>query len=194
VIGARLKSPQFDGHSAETDPLGLRGQPTLEVNFADAVSDFRIPRGAAYTVRESSGTHIAVAYEAQDVEVVERFEMLSGYEGRLEVAVKNRSAQPQQHRLHLVTRVGIEDGNRYDVQRGLCRVGDEFEAEDRSDVDDEPASFKGSIAWSGVDSKYFGTLVVPTEPGSTCQISLSDDQRFVVNDFGSQTIEVKPGE
>lgn len=193
VVGAQLRSPQFVGHSTETNAFGLGGEPTLEVSFADAASDFRILRGAGFEVRDRSDTHFTLAYAAANVEVVERFEILSGYQARLEVSVTNRSTEAQQHRLHLRTRVGVNDASRYDVQRGLCRLDSGFEGEDQGDVEDEPALYKGSVEWAGVDSKYFSTLVVPAEPGSTCEVSLSDNGAFIVDDFGSEAVTLDPG-
>jgi len=194
VLGAHLKDAQFEGHETADNAFGLDGMSTLEVSFADTETDFRVPRAQPLAVRDQGPTHFTLVHEAQDVEIIERLEILTGYQGRLEVSVTNRTQTAQQHRLHVRTRVGVRDGNSYDLQRGLCRLQDDFEAEDRSDVEDESVTYTAPVLWAGVDSKYFGTLVVPEEAGTTCEVSLSSDGRFILNDLGSATAKLGPGE
>jgi len=193
VVGMHLRSPQFAEHETAVDALRLHGQPTLEVNFADAASDFRIPRGATYALVEQTKTEATFRHTQADVEIEERIELLGGYEATLEVTVTNRSSASQNHRMHIETRLGVNAAARYDIQRGLCRMKDGLEAWDRGDVEDEAASFEGPVQWGGVDSKYFGSLLVPTPAGAACEIRLSADKQLIENDIAFATIGLEPG-
>jgi YidC/Oxa1 family membrane protein insertase len=194
VSGIHLRSEQFAEHDTARNAMGLDGAQTLEISFSDAETDFRIPASTAYEVREASSTHVELGHQDDDVEVTERVEMLEGYEARLRVRVTNRSSKSQAHRLHVRTRIGLGEESRYDVQRGLCRLPDGLENEDRGDVDEEEVSYKGSIKWGGVDRKYFGSLVVPEHPFAECTVSLSGNQSFLENDLRSELITLEPGE
>src|SRR5690606_30311091 len=133
-------------------------------------------------------------YVGEGVEISERLEVLEGYEARLRVRVTNRSSSSQQHRLHVGTRIGLGEEDRYDIQRGLCRTSEGFEDEDRGDVSDEPATYRGSVGWGGVDRKYFATLVVPERPFAACRVSLSDNGSFLENRPSSEVGALEPGE
>lgn len=194
VEGVRLRSAQFEGHATATNPLFLGEAPTLAIDFADAETDFRVPRGAAYALRESGELFAEFAYTGNDVEVVQRLELLQGYQGLLQVSVTNKSGASQQHRLHVRTRVGTGEGSRYDIHRGLCRLPDDLEVEDASDVEDEAIAYSGAVRWVGVDSKYFATLVVPVESADRCEIALHAEQNALETDMTTSTVVVEPGE
>ena len=190
-----LLSDQFAEHETAKNALKLEGAPTLEVSFADKETDFRIPRATTFEVRESSDEHAVLAHRSDEVEITERVELVHGYQGRLVVSVTNRSQTPQQHRLHLSVREGLGgDSSRYDVQRGLCRTDEDLEEEDRSDVEDGAISYQGVIKWGGVDSKYFGTLLVPQQPFAACEIRQSEDARFLVTELTASAKTLEPGQ
>lgn len=191
-----LLSEQFQGHETATDPLGLGGASTLEVNFADAQSDFRIPGGQAFEVESASSDSFTVVHRSEDVEIKQTLKLLEGYEGIMTVEVSNLTQQDQRHVMHVTTRVGItgEEG-RYNLKRGMCRTADDFEDEDSSDVEDGPITYDTDpLFWGGVDNKYFGTLVVPTEPFAGCVLSRSDDGGFLVGSLASSVATLGPGE
>ena len=189
-----LLSSQFEGHETATNPLDLGGASTLEVSFADENSDFRIPGGQAFTVEGASSDSITMVHRDDAVEVKQTLQLVEGYQGKLVVEVTNRSGQEQRHRMHVRTRVGISgEESRYNIKRGMCRTQDDFEDEDSNDVEDETVSYKGPVLWGGVDNKYFGTLVVPTEAFADCDVSRSEDGKFVVGRIGAETVTLSPG-
>ena len=131
-----MLSEQFQGHETATDPLGLGGASTLEVSFADAETDFRIPSGQAFEVEAASSDSVTFVHRGEAVEVKQTLKLLGGYEGTLVVEVANKSAQEQRHVMHVRSRVGLSgEESRYNLKRGLCRTTDDFENEDNSDVE-----------------------------------------------------------
>jgi len=192
VSGVELLAKQFEGQATATESLRLGGSPTLEVSFADEASEVKIPKNASYAVRESSDRHIVMEYRGQGVDVVERFELLEGYQARLTVTIANRSASDtQDHRLHITSHVGVTD-SQYDVSRGLCRTGEDLEYEDASDVEDGPIHYGGSLRWGGADNKYFGLYTVPTEPLTDCEIRL--DEGRIADRMSGAVQTLGPGE
>ncbi len=193
ITSTQLLGEKFREHATGRDPFGLQGGETLELSFADEATDFRVPRNTAFEVREAGSDHLTLAYVSDEVEIVERFELLDGYEARLRVEVKNRSGSAQSHRLRVRSRIGKSD-SRYDVHRGLCQTGDDLEDEDAGDVEDGPIRYTGPILWGGVDSKYFGTYLVPSQPLAECVVGLTDDGRFVYDELVSDVSRLDPGQ
>jgi YidC/Oxa1 family membrane protein insertase len=194
IAGLHLLSPQFAGHDTATNALGLGDRRTLEVGLADEESDVRVPAGTAYEVREAGPSVFVVAHRDGEVEIEERLELLAGYEARLHVRVTNHSSAPQVHRLGVRTMVGLGSDSQYDVRRGLCRTLDDLEDEDKGDVEDGPVRYTEGIRWSGVDTKYFTTLVVPETPMSDCEIALDEDAGVLSNRMRAAKQELPPGE
>ena len=191
-----LLSEQFQGHDTATDPLGLGGASTLEVSFADAASDFRIGGGQAYVVENATADSFTLVHRTDEVQVKQTLKLLAGYEGLLSVEVTNLTGQEQRHRMHVRTRVGLSgEESRYNIKRGLCRTAEDFEYEDNGDVEDGPISYgTDAILWGGVDNKYFGTLLVPTEPFGECVLGLSEDGAFLVGSLSSNLATLAPSE
>lgn len=191
-----LLSEQFQGHDTATDPLGLGGASTLEVSFADAQSDFRIPAAQAFTVHSASSDSFSLLHRTAEVQIEQTLKLLEGYEALLTVEVQNLSEQEQRHVMHVSSRVGLTgEESRYNLKRGMCRTTDDFEYEDSGDLEDGPISY-GSfpVSWGGVDNKYFGTLLVPSEPFGNCELTRSDDGSFLVGDLSSNLATLGPGE
>ncbi|MEX1364597.1 MAG: membrane protein insertase YidC, partial [Nannocystaceae bacterium] len=176
ISGVHLLSSQFEGHLTATDSLALAGARTLEVTLTDDDGNLLVPRGASYEVREVDEDRITLAYVGKGVEVLERIELLGGYQARLEVEVVNRSGESITERVHVRTRIGQSE-SRYDIRRGLCRTAEDVEYEDKSDLEDGAVRYSGDIAWAGVDGKYFTTLLVPKRPAQDCELVLYDDDR-----------------
>lgn len=177
ISGIRLLAPQFAGQKTELDALQLGGAPTLEVSFADAASEVKIPKNATFTMVEASDRHAVMEYTGRGVTLRERFDLLEGYEGRLTVTIVNRETDAevtQDHRLHLGTGVGVSD-SQYDISRGLCRTTEDLEVEDASDLEDgENPHFSGGARWGGADNKYFGLYVVPASQLGECEMRIED--------------------
>lgn len=191
VTAVELLSEQFQGHPTATDSLGLAGKRTLELGLTDDEGNPLVPRETAYAVREVTADRLVLVHTSDRVEVIERLELLAGYEARLEVEVKNRGAQPLSHRLHVRTRIGTSD-SQYDIRRGLCRTAEELEYEDASDVEDAPIRYAG-ILWGGVDGKYFTSLVVPKQAMQDCEIARAEDGKAVETRLSSAAEELAPG-
>ena len=194
-----MLAAQFQGHQTATDPLDLGGAATLEVSFADAESDFRIPGGQAFEVEATSSDSITLVHRGEAVEVKQALKLLAGYEGVLTVEVTNRSAQEQRHVMHVRGRVGLSgDESRYNLKRGLCRTAEDFEYEENSDLDDGPITYGtdpvAPITWGGIDNKYFATLIVPDQPFAKCVLSRSDNGGFLVGSLSSPVATLAPGE
>jgi len=189
-----LLSPQFEGHTTATDSLTLAGTRTLELSFADEATDFRIPKRAAYEVRDSSKSQVTLGFANNEVEIEESLQLLDGHEGLLTVKVTNRTKKPQDHRLSLTTRVGAGEGSRYDIRRGLCRLEEDIEDEDASDVEDGPVRYGPGVQWGGVDGKYFAFLVVGQDAFAECEVSGAGDGAFVLNRLGTNVASLEPGE
>lgn len=191
VTAVELLSSQFQGHATATDSLRLGGKRTLEVGIVDAEGAPLVPRDTAYEVREVTEDRLVLAHQGERLEVIERLELLSGYEARLEIEVKNLGAQPLEPRVQVRARIGNSD-SQYDVRRGLCRTLEDVEDEDKSDVEDGPVRYTG-ILWGGVDGKYFTTLVVPKQPMHECEIKGSEDGSAIETRLVSTSSELAPG-
>ena len=192
LSGIELLSPQFRNQTTANDSLRLGGAPTLEVSFADEASDVKIPKSASFDLRNEGPRHVEFGYRGSDVEVTERFELLEGYQAKFVVTVTNRGQTAQDHRLHLSTRVGVAD-SQYDVSRGLCNTAEDLEEEDASDVEDGPIHYAGPVQWSGSDNKYFGIFVVPTQPGTDCEMRLGEGN-FVLTRLSGGLVTLGAGE
>lgn len=192
LAGIELRSPQFRGQTTATDALRLGNGPTLEISFADAASEVKIPKNTSFEVRSSSGTHVELGHRGTDVEVVERFEIGAAYDAKLTVTLTNRGNAAADHRVHLATRVGVAD-SQYDISRGVCRTEEDLEEEDASDVEDGPISYTGPVRWAGADNKYFGLYMVPVQPGNECEIKLGEGN-YVVDRISSDIVTLQPGE
>jgi len=192
LSGIELLAPQFKGQATQHDSLKLGGASTLEISFADEASDVKIPKNASFELRSDSASHVELGYRGSDVEVIERFELLEGYQAKLSVTVTNRGTGAADHRLHLSTRVGVVD-SQYDVSRGLCNTAEDLEEEDASDVEDGPIAFTGPVQWSGADNKYFGVFMVPTQAATDCEIELGEGG-FVVNRLSGGIVTLQVGE
>jgi YidC/Oxa1 family membrane protein insertase len=192
VTGVQLLSSQFEGHATASDALGLAGKRTLEVTLTNEEGDLLVPRDAAYEVREATADRITLVYVGAQVEVIERLELLGGYEARLEVEVKNRSRQPLDQRVHVRTRIGVSE-SQYDIRRGICRTLEDVEYEDKGDIEDGPIRYGSGILWAGVDGKYFTSLVVPKQTAADCEISASEDASAIETRLTTATDELSPG-
>ncbi|MBX7079888.1 MAG: membrane protein insertase YidC [Nannocystaceae bacterium] len=190
--GIELLSEQFKGELTATDSLRLGGAPTLELSLADEASDVKIPKNASFELRGAGADFVELGYRGADVEVVERFEQLGGYQAKLSITVTNRGKDPQDHRLHLTTRVGVAD-SQYDISRGLCRTADDLEEEDPGDVEDGPIHSSGPVTWAGVDNKYFGLFVVPQQAAADCEIRAGEGG-FLQNRVSSGVVSLRAGE
>lgn len=191
VTAVELLSTQFQGHPTATDSLGLAGKRTFEVGLTDPDGIPLLPPETAYTVREVTGDRLVLVHQTERLEVIERLELLGGYEARLEVEVKNRGPSLLAHRVHVRTRIGNSD-SQYDIRRGLCRTAEDLEYEDKGDVEDGPIRYQG-ILWGGVDGKYFTTLVVPKQPMHECEIAGSEDGSALETRLTSTTDELSAG-
>lgn len=195
ISAVHLLSSQFEGHTTATDSLGLDSRRTLEVSLSDEDGNLLVPRGATYEVLadELTADTVALRYSSAQVEVTERLVLLEGYEARLEVDVKNIGKDSISERVHVRTRIGLSD-SRYDIRRGICRTEEDVEDEDQSDVEDGPVRYGGGVHWSGVDGKYFTTLVVPTLHAQDCEISQTDDELAIETRLSMGAAELAPGE
>jgi YidC/Oxa1 family membrane protein insertase len=192
LAGLELLAPQFQGQLTGTDSLHLGGSPTLEVSFADEASDVKLPKTTSFELRDEGPRHVTLGHRDGEVEVLERFELGDDYEARLLVTVTNRSKTPQDHRIHLSTRVGVVD-SRYDISRGLCRTAEDLEYEDAGDVEDGPIHYSGPITWGGVDNKYFSLFLIAAQPAADCEIRLAEGGGFVVNRISGAVATLEPG-
>lgn len=192
VSAVQLLSSQFEDHTTATDAFGLLGKRTLEVAITDDQGESLVPRGAAYEVREVDEDRITLVYTGPKVEVIQRLQLLDGYQARLEVEVSNRSGETVQEQVHVRTRIGTSE-SRYDIRRGLCRTIEDVEYEDVSDVEDGPIGYGPGILWSGVDGKYFTTLVVPKQPAQRCEIAGTTDGAALETWLATAAEEVSPG-
>ncbi|MBC8067865.1 MAG: membrane protein insertase YidC [Deltaproteobacteria bacterium] len=192
LAGLELLAPQFQGQLTGTDALRLAGSPTLEVSFADEASDVKLPKTTSFELRDEGPRHVTFGHRDGEVEVLQRFELGDNYEARLVVTVTNRGKVPQDHRVHLSTRVGVVD-SRYDIARGLCRTADGLEYEDAGDVEDGPIHYSGPVSWGGVDNKYFGLFLIAAQPASDCEIRMAEGGGFVVNRISGAVATLDPG-
>jgi YidC/Oxa1 family membrane protein insertase len=192
VTAVELLSEQFQGHPTATDSLGLAGRRTLEVGLTDDDGNPLVPRDTAYEVREVTDDRLVLVHADGQLEITERLELQSGYEARLEVEVRNRGPRPLSHQVHVRTRIGIVD-SQYDVRYGVCRTADDFEDEDKGDVEDGPVRYT-DVAWGGVTGKYFATLVVPQERLAGCEVTLAKEGGAIENDLFTVVQELAPGQ
>ncbi len=192
ISAVHLLSEQFEGHLTADDSLGLAGEPTLEISVSDDDGNLLVPRGATYEVREADAEHVTLAYVGKGVEVIEHLQLLGGYEARLTVEVKNIGEDALATRLHVQSRIGMSE-SRYDIRRGICRTQEDVEDEDKSDVEDGPVRYRNGILWSGVDGKYFTSLLVPQQPAQECVISLADDGLLIEGRLSTVADEIGPG-
>jgi YidC/Oxa1 family membrane protein insertase len=166
---------------------------TLEFGFNPNETDFAWSRVPAQ-VRSKDERHIELVRRQGDVEVVETLRLLDGYELRYDVLVRNHGQGQQNHRLELITRMGLgSEQSRYDIHRALCRSPEEIEDFDYDDVEDETESVK-SVDWLALDSKYFVQTVVPSERLSSCTIASDEAGLALLNTGEARVIMLGPGE
>ena len=147
-------------------------------------------------MESATADSFTLVHRTDEVQVKQTLKLLAGYEGVLSVEVTNLTGQEQRHRMHVRSRVGLSgEESRYNIKRGLCRTTEDFEDEDNSDVEDGPVTYgEDPVLWGGVDNKYFGTLMVPTEPFGECVLSESDDGGFLVGSLSSNIATLDPNE
>lgn len=196
VSGSELLSPHFVNANGKGDDfLALGGKKSLVVGFDANETDFRLPRHAAWEVVDpKSDQQWNLKYKDAEVEVFNTLEMTSGYEGLLTIKVINRSDKRQSHRLILRNLLGLGVENSYDIHRGVCATADDTEAFDQSDVAEQTGVIRGQIRWGALDSKYFASAVVPEQPVSSCEVSISDDALAMVNTLGASPTVLEPSE
>jgi YidC/Oxa1 family membrane protein insertase len=198
VRGLGLLGEQFQGHAAATDPLALAGAATLLIDVADADTDFRLPREAAFELVEAGTDRAVYGVTREDVAIRAALELVDGYEARLVVTVENRSAQRQSHRLHVRQRIGAV-GTQYDVHRVLCMTGEEGLYDDvQGDLEGEPEQVRtGVVRWTAADSKYYMTALVPQEPAQRCESrfvgAAGDTPALLEIDVVSAEVALEPG-
>jgi YidC/Oxa1 family membrane protein insertase len=187
---------QFHDVGTDTgiDFLMLGEERTLELAFVPDETDFAWSRVAGQVVRKDDRSFELVRRQGE-VEVIETLTLLTGYELRYEVTVRNFGAGAQVHRLALGTRMGLSpDSSRYDIHRALCRTPEELEDFDFDDVEEENETIKGGLDWWAVDSKYFVQSVVPAERMSGCVVSSDEAGLAIVNTAVGREITLGPGE
>ncbi len=196
ISAIELLSEQFAGHATASDSLNLEGKRTLELSLTDEDGNLLVPRGAAYerVTEDDSGMPIpdgqfVVTHRSAEVEIIERLELLDGYEATLTVEVVNHGKDPLSGRLQVRARIGVSD-SRYDIRRGICRTAEDVEDEDQSDVDEGPVRHGPGISWVGVDGKYFTTLIVPDTPGHECEVSQTDDGTAMETRLTTAAVEI----
>jgi YidC/Oxa1 family membrane protein insertase len=154
------------------DFLLLDGNHTLELGFHGDDTDFAWSRRAREVVQKDERS-FTLREAGEEVEVVEHFEILDGYEAAIEVTVTNRSGAEQNHRLRVRNFLGEPDeSSRYNVHRALCRTSEDLEDFDIDDVEEAPERIKGGVQWVGLDSSYFLAAIVPDGEALTgCEVS-----------------------
>lgn len=185
-------------HDAASDSgidfLMLGEDRTLEFAFLPDGTDFAWSRVAGRVIRKDDRS-IELARRQGDVEVIETLTLLTGYEIKYEVAVRNFSAGSQIHRIALGTRMGLSaDSSRYDIHRALCRAPEDLEDFDFDDVEEENETIKGGLDWWAVDSKYFVQALVPAERMSGCVVSSDEAGAAIINTAIGREITLGPGE
>lgn len=179
---------------AGIDFLLLGGERTLELGFVPDETNFAWARVAGQVRRKDDRT-FELARRQGDVEVIETFTLLAGYEARYDVTVRNYGSGEQVHRLVLGTRMGLSaESSRYDIHRALCRTPEDVEDFDFDDVEEENETVKGGLDWWAVDSKYFVQAVVPAERMSGCVVSSDDTGSAIINTSVGREIKLGPGE
>jgi len=167
---------------------------TLELGFVVNETDFAWSRIPAQ-VRSVSDTSIELSRRQGEVEVVETLTLLSDYEAKYEVVVRNHGEGQQRHRVELATRMGLAaEQSRYDIHRGLCRTTEDIEDFDFGDVEDETETLKGGVDWIALDSKYFVQAVVPHERMSGCVVSSDEAGTAMLNTLVGREVTLGPGE
>jgi YidC/Oxa1 family membrane protein insertase len=195
VRRTELLSKQFVRDGVGTDLLGLNGLDSFQVSFDANETDFRMPRNAGWEVLEKSDKAWSLRYKDLEVEVISELALIDGYEGKLLVKVLNRSSKRQSHRMLLKTQFGLaKQESSYDIHRGVCATSDDVEEFTASDVESQSGTIRGLIRWAALDSKYFISAVVPTQPVQLCEVKRSDDGAALVNTIGSTAATLEPNE
>ncbi len=193
IAGTELLAERFARGGIARTFLQLDDASTLEVGFSED-STIAWPRTVTLELVTADEHQVTLSKRVRDVDVTHTLALLDEYQATLTVELVNHGKRPHEHRMWVRTRFGEgKDRSQYDVHRGLCRTSEDLEAADMSDVEDGAQRFDGPVLWGGVDSKYFLQAVVPQVPGAVCEISASDDQRFLVTTLSSPRVTVQPG-
>lgn len=173
-----LLSPQFRQNGQGLDFLNLDREPALLIGFNDELTDFKVSRNTAWEVVsvDDERSQWNLRYQDASVEILAFLTLSDGYAGQLTVKIVNHSDKRQEHQLVIQNRFGRpEEESQYNVHRGLCAQPEDIEDVDFDDVSERPTSVRDQIQWVGLDSKYFLSAVIPSQPGQLCEIRASDD-------------------
>ena len=170
------------------------GNRTLELGFLADATDFSWARVPATLVRKDERS-IELSRRQGDAEVIETLTLLDGYEAKYEVTVRNHGQAQQNHRLQLISRMGLgASKSRYDIHRALCRSPEDVEDFDFDDVEDGETETVKGVDWLALDSKYFLQALIPAERLASCSVTADEAGSMLVNTAAGMEIKLGPGE
>lgn len=184
------------------------GDATVDLDFDKEDTDFRW-RPARSEVVEMTETSFEIVRVTEAVEVRQRIELLEGWESKVSVTVKNLEDVEQGHRITLGSRLGEgEDKSRYDIHRALCGLVDDVEKSDIGDTDPEKSllscgsnngfgavvTHSGPVQWTAVDSNYFTHAIALEDGATSCEVSSTEDGRYLTNKLVAAKTTLGPGE
>lgn len=203
IRGVELLDEQFRRKSGKgIDFLKLgEGEYSLQLSADPEGSDLRIPRVRGEVVEQSDRV-FELRRASRDLEVVERIEMLEGYELSYTTTLRNTTGEQVRVRPQWTLHMGADrEASQYSIDRALCDLGVEgVEDLDHSDVDEGPEQIKGPARWAGVDSKYFAALIVPAEDDfQRCVVRMPEgsgnvERPGLLNTAVGRTLNLAPGE
>jgi len=197
VTDARALDEQFRGEDGTPlDFMLLRGERTLEPGFVAESTDFGLSRVGAGEVVEKTDRVFARRRATKEVEIVERLELMDGYEAVLTVDVKNVSGDPQRHKFKLKALQGeLEENNRYDLHRGLCFFREDSGATRWLMKHADGEVDEGDVRWAGVDTNYFAQLLVPRDFDAVgCSFDKTEGEMHMAGSMLAAQSELGAGE
>ncbi len=165
---------------------------------------FTYPRRAIYEVVQKSADGVRYRFVTPEGVEVEREYRLnkSSFEVELAVTVRNKSAQPQRHRLEISsaqrTTEAMDSGGFLfmpppDHLNGMCFTDGSVERETQQALEEDTEKFRDSVKWIATDRQYFLAAIIQRD-GAEAECTLSGGQRVAKASMALPEVTLRPGE
>jgi len=85
-------------------------------------------------------------------------------------------------------------GNRFDFIGPVSLIGEDLNTDDVDDVKEASVAYSGEIKWSGFETKYFMSSIIPLQPGDISELSIYENDNIVSNSLYLNGLVLNSGE
>jgi YidC/Oxa1 family membrane protein insertase len=179
--GVTLAEAVEDGEAAANGMAGIE--------FVEG-STFKLPASPVFEVLERTESAVKYRYVTDSgVEIEREYSMRQdSFEIEMAVTVRNKTAQPQRHRLQmnsgLVLQPAMKSGgflmmSAPDHLTSACLVDGKVRRETHDAVKKEPQVFKGAVKWATMDRQYFTSAIIQRDGDEAeCRMFARGERRF----------------